>query len=101
MAWGGVAAQAAVLVIASLLVFAMRLFSIPEPDVLFPLFFVLITINVGSILVNLFPAEPLDGATAWRVFGRGNKNRKRRRAGSSQRIDLAVKRAQERDRKGR
>lgn len=56
VAWGGVLAQAGVLVLALLFPFGGSIHD------------VLVTQNVMLIAVNLLPIEPLDGALAWRLF---------------------------------
>ncbi len=68
IAWGGVAAQFVVLVIAfgaSLLLIAFA--PLPYP-VAAPLFRVLVQTNLLMMVINLIPVAPLDGAKAWRVL---------------------------------
>jgi Zn-dependent protease len=61
VAWGGVIAQAALLVVAIILRMMIG-------DWLDSVFHILITSNVVLIALNLLPIAPLDGATAWRLF---------------------------------
>jgi stage IV sporulation protein FB len=68
IAWGGVLAQAVVLVLA---VVASLILSRTSPAVqlaLDPLFRVLILGNALMIVFNLLPVAPLDGHIAWRVL---------------------------------
>jgi len=65
IAWGGVAAQFIVLVIAfgaSLLLAAFAPFAYRLAA---PLFRVLVQTNLLIIVINLIPVAPLDGAKAW------------------------------------
>jgi len=68
IAWGGVAAQLVVLVIAfgaSLLLAAFAPFAYQLGA---PLLRVLVQTNVLIIVINLIPVAPLDGAKAWRAL---------------------------------
>ncbi|HKB60471.1 MAG TPA: M50 family metallopeptidase [Gallionellaceae bacterium] len=68
VAWGGVLAQACVLLIA---VLAEKVLWRGYPDLaysLMPLFYVFIKANVVIAAVNLLPVPPLDGYRAWRAF---------------------------------
>ena len=68
IAWGGVAAQLVVLVVAfaaNLLLPASTPFAY---EVAAPLFGVLIQTNLLMMVINLIPVAPLDGAKAWRVL---------------------------------
>lgn len=67
VAWGGVLAQAGVLV-AALIVRA--LFHFATLGFMDGVFDTLITDNLMLIALNLLPVEPLDGAVAWRLFRR-------------------------------
>lgn len=67
VAWGGVLAQAVLLVVALL---ARPLFHVVTFGVLDDVFDILIRSNLILMALNLLPIEPLDGATAWRVFRR-------------------------------
>lgn len=67
VAWGGVLAQAALLV-AALLVRAV--FHVVAFGVLDGVFDTLITTNVIVLALNLLPVRPLDGYEAWRLFTR-------------------------------
>jgi stage IV sporulation protein FB len=65
VAWGGVLAQAVVLVAA----FALRTFvHVISAGLLDGVWDTLITTNAILIVINLLPIKPLDGATAWRLF---------------------------------
>ncbi|MDJ0701548.1 MAG: hypothetical protein QNJ07_17010 [Woeseiaceae bacterium] len=103
VAWGGVAAQAVVLVIAAAVAWILSSLSITAPPYVYPIFLVLITLNIGLIIMNLWPAEPLDGATAWkilRVWRDKVLDRRTRPAPPTSReepqnvVDLAIRRAQ-------
>lgn len=65
VAWGGVLAQAAVLVVAFLLKSVVHAVTFGLMDGVWD---TLITSNAILIALNLLPVEPLDGATAWRIF---------------------------------
>ncbi len=68
IAWGGVAAQLVVLVVAfgaSLLWAAFEPFAYGYAA---PLFRVLIQTNLLMVVINLIPVPPLDGAKAWRAL---------------------------------
>lgn len=67
VAWGGVLAQGILLVLALLVkpIFHVVTFGLAD-DV----FDILIRSNLILMALNLLPVEPLDGATAWRVFRR-------------------------------
>jgi Zn-dependent protease len=68
IAWGGVAAQFVILVlagIASVTLSALSPFTYPA---MAPLFHVFIETNLLIIVLNLIPIEPLDGARAWRAI---------------------------------
>ncbi len=68
IAWGGVAAQFVVLVIAfgaSLLLAAFEPFAYRLAA---PLFRVLVQANLLIIVINLIPVAPLDGVKAWRAL---------------------------------
>ena len=67
VAWGGVLAQAALLVAA----FVVRtVVSFMTAGLLDGMFDTLITTNLVLIALNLLPVAPLDGALAWRLFRR-------------------------------
>lgn len=68
IAWGGVLAQAAVLLIALPLSAAIGTLSPALSIQLAPLFRVLIWANAWMIAFNLLPVAPLDGHRAWRVL---------------------------------
>ena len=65
VAWGGVLAQAALLVGALLLRAAVHFMTSGLLDGVFD---TLITTNAILIAINLLPIKPLDGADAWRFF---------------------------------
>lgn len=67
VAWGGVLAQGVLLVIALLV---KPIFHVVAFGVLDEVFDILIRSNLILMALNLLPIEPLDGATAWRVFRR-------------------------------
>lgn len=67
VAWGGVLAQAVVLVLTLL---ARPLVHVVAFGLLDGVFDTLIHSNLILIGLNLLPVEPLDGAMAWRVFRR-------------------------------
>lgn len=68
IAWGGVLAQFAVLLLALVAEFVLRQASPDLAYSLAPLFYVLIKANLVIIVINLLPVPPLDGYTAWRVL---------------------------------
>ncbi len=67
IAWGGVAAQFVVLVIAFGASTLLTAFAPLPYSVAAPLFGVLIRTNLLIIVINLIPVAPLDGAKAWRA----------------------------------
>jgi len=68
IAWGGVAAQFALLVIALVADIVLGAFSPVAEGLLSPLFRVLIATNLFIIIFNLIPLAPFDGAKAWRAL---------------------------------
>jgi Zn-dependent protease len=68
IAWGGVAAQLAVFVIALGADALLATFSPVANALATPLLRVLIGTNAFIMIVNLIPVAPLDGAKAWRVL---------------------------------
>src|SRR6185295_17493456 len=68
IAWGGVAAQFVVLVVAAAASVLMANASPVAPGVTGPLFRVLIQTNIFMMIFNLIPVAPLDGAKAWRAL---------------------------------
>ena len=68
IAWGGVLAQAAVLMVALPLSAGIGALSPMSSIQLAPLFRVLIWANAWMIAFNLLPIAPLDGHRAWRVL---------------------------------
>lgn len=73
VAWGGVLAQSLLLVT----VVALLLLGVAVPA---PVAHVAIGVNASSIVFNLVPIAPLDGALAWPLLGRWWRRFKRRRA---------------------
>ncbi len=66
IAWGGVLAQFALLLVAGSTALALLRWA---PDIylrLEPLFYVLVRVNVFMAIFNLIPVPPLDGHLAWR-----------------------------------
>jgi Zn-dependent protease len=68
IAWGGVAAQLVVFVIALGADVLLATFSPVARVLASPLLLVLIGTNVFIMIVNLIPLAPLDGAKAWRIL---------------------------------
>jgi Zn-dependent protease len=68
IAWGGVLAQAAVLVLALAASTALSATAPATAYTLSPLFDVLVDTNLWMIAFNLLPIAPLDGHRAWRVL---------------------------------
>ncbi len=68
IAWGGVFAQAGVLVVALAVQYASALFLPQMQYLLMPLFFVFIQVNIFMAIFNLIPVPPLDGHKAWRFL---------------------------------
>lgn len=68
IAWGGVAAQLAVLVIAFTADLLLSSFSPLGHAIGSPLLRVLIETNLFIMIVNLIPLAPFDGAKAWRIL---------------------------------
>ena len=68
VAWGGVAAQFVVLILAAML--AYMLHSVPDAakKILSAAFFVWIPLNILIMAINLLPLPGLDGFVAWRIF---------------------------------
>jgi Zn-dependent protease len=67
IAWGGVAAQAVVLVVAWPLGWLLRFLPWPVAELLRPTFTMLVWSNLLIIFLNLLPVPGLDGAKAWRM----------------------------------
>ena len=68
IAWGGVAAQFAVLVIAFSVDLLFSTFSPLAHAIASPVLRVLIETNLFIMIVNLIPVAPFDGAKAWRIL---------------------------------
>jgi len=65
VAWGGVLAQAGLLVVALVVSGLLHAVGLGMLD---GVFHVLIWSNLILMAINLLPIHPLDGATAWRLF---------------------------------
>ena len=70
VAWGGVLAQAALAVVTLVV---RGILSVVAFGLLDGMFDTLITSNLILIGINLLPIHPLDGKTAWRLFGDASK----------------------------
>ena len=68
IAWGGVAAQFVILVIALAADVLLATLSPSARELSSPVLHVLIGTNVFIMIVNLIPVAPLDGAKAWRIL---------------------------------
>jgi stage IV sporulation protein FB len=68
IAWGGVAAQLAVLIAAFGVDLVLAAVSPAGHAAAVPLLRVLIDVNLFIMIVNLIPVPPLDGAKAWRAL---------------------------------
>ncbi|GAB3351731.1 zinc metalloprotease [Lysobacter tyrosinilyticus] len=68
LAWGGVAAQALLIVGGIAIAGIASLASMPLPSTLDTALMVWVVVNLMILLFNLWPVPPLDGATAWRVL---------------------------------
>ena len=68
VAWGGVAAQGVVLVLALATQFLFLKFAPATEHALRPLFDMLTLGNAVLIAINLLPIPPLDGFRAWRIL---------------------------------
>ncbi|HEX7237637.1 MAG TPA: hypothetical protein VF405_11790 [Gammaproteobacteria bacterium] len=68
IAWGGVAAQFVVLVIALVADVLLAMFAPVARYFAWPLLRVLIATNLFMIVFNLIPLAPFDGAKAWRIL---------------------------------
>jgi len=68
IAWGGVAAQLVVLIVAFGASMLLAAFAPYSYGVAAPLFGVLIQTNLLIMVINLIPVAPLDGAKAWRAL---------------------------------
>jgi stage IV sporulation protein FB len=68
VAWGGVAAQFLLFLLAWVLAKATAFAAGEIPLAIQPAFFVWVPINLLIIFVNLLPIPPLDGAKAWRAI---------------------------------
>jgi Zn-dependent protease len=68
IAWGGVAAQLVVLVVALVADMLLAAASPAARSIAAPFLFVFIGTNVFIIIFNLIPLAPLDGAKAWRII---------------------------------
>jgi stage IV sporulation protein FB len=68
IAWGGVAAQLFLLIVALGAQLLVANFSLVASQLASPLFHVLIQTNLVIMVFNLLPLAPLDGAKAWRAL---------------------------------
>jgi len=68
IAWGGVAAQFVVLLIALGVDLLLTMLALTAPLAVWLLLGVLIKTNLFLIIFNLIPIPPLDGAKAWRAL---------------------------------
>lgn len=66
VAWGGVLAQMALLIVAATIAKLSWALGIGLPELLAPAFFVWVPINLLVAIFNLLPTPPLDGSVAWR-----------------------------------
>lgn len=81
VAWGGVAAQLAVLALALALMYAMRGVAIPLLSLIAgPVLFVFTKINIFMMVIALLPIGPFDGHDAWAAipYLRGLLRRRRK-----------------------
>ena len=65
IAWGGVLAQFVVLLITTALVL---LFGFPQSDYFSKYILCFQVGNIGMLILNLIPFDPLDGKTAWKII---------------------------------
>lgn len=80
VAWGGVAAQFVVLLLALGVMFFVPLQSLPGLALIVgPMLFVFIKLNVFLMVVALLPLGPFDGHRAWAVIPWLRKRRRQRR----------------------
>ena len=94
IAWGGVAAQGVLLALAVLLGTILSALGVKTPELLYPLFFVLVPLNAVLIVTNLMPIALLDGAKAWgvlrllapRIRSRPQYSRKKKKATTSSNV---------------
>ncbi|MBL8680752.1 MAG: hypothetical protein JNK05_16350 [Myxococcales bacterium] len=86
VAWGGVLAQALLFVVVG----ALYLARVPIPA---PVVHVALGVNLSSIVFNLIPIAPLDGAYAWPLLGRWWRRARQRRATAAR----AKQRAEQQD----
>jgi Zn-dependent protease len=68
IAWGGVAAQLVVLIVALGADLLLTMLAAPAPPAVWALLRVLINTNLFLMVFNLIPLAPFDGAKAWRVL---------------------------------
>jgi membrane-associated protease RseP (regulator of RpoE activity) len=66
LAWGGVLAQVVALLFFLGLSYALNRVNLRIPDLLDPVLFVFVAVNIFTAAVNLLPFKPLDGYYAWR-----------------------------------
>ena len=88
VAWGGVLAQAVLLVLAAMAVLVMP---VPSSGFVAELLSALLWTNVYLIGLNLIPIAPLDGAEAWKLPRLWRERRARRAARAARdRVDVRV-----------
>lgn len=76
IAWGGVAAQAMLLLCAVAISEVAALAGTRLPEIVDSVLMVWVVINLMILLFNLWPVPPLDGAIAWRVLPLAWKQRR-------------------------
>lgn len=82
IAWGGVAAQIVVLLVALAIGYALELWANPIVWIVAgPILFVFTKLNIFLMLIALLPIGPFDGHAAWAAIPRLRKAVQRRRQG--------------------
>jgi stage IV sporulation protein FB len=89
IAWGGVAAQLSLLLIALAVSFVPGISSTPIiATIAVPVLFVFIQVNIFMMVVALLPIGPFDGRRAWAVIPRTrDRMRQRRKAANARKVD--------------
>jgi len=96
VAWGGIAAQLVLLLVALMFAYTMDLSPDFTRKFLSAAFFVWIPYNIFLIFMNLLPLPGLDGAVAWRIFevvGARRRTRNLSRSGKPQVTEDVLKEA--------
>jgi hypothetical protein len=93
IAWGGVMAQLALLLVTEGIVLAK---GAPTSALTADLVYVFTATNLWLLLINLMPVPPLDGASAWTLFrvwneGRGVRDRRAAARQHLRRIEMTEK----------